>query len=117
MTGGSIGQSLPVGLLEDVETFLGVTWYDAETDRNYELHIRNGMSYLNGKLGEGTDYTVPGLPRTLLFEYVRYSRDMALDVFENNYMSLILAMQNERRVQRYVESTQQAGGDNQSELR
>ena len=34
----------------------------------------------------------------MLFEYVRYARDSALDVFENNYTSMILAMQHERRV-------------------
>ena len=39
-------------------------------------------------------------------EYVRYARDSALEVFETNYQSLILTMQNERRVSAYgVEST------------
>ena len=28
-------------------------------------------------------------------EYVRYARDSALDVFENNYQALILGMQQE----------------------
>ena len=35
-------------------------------------------------------------------EYVRYARDSALDVFENNYQSLILSMQSERRVSAYA---------------
>lgn len=41
-------------------------------------------------------------------EYVRYARDEALDVFENNYTALILAMQNEGAVKAYAESTVQA---------
>ena len=64
------------------------------------------MVYLDGKLGAQADYTQDGLPRTLLMEYVRYARDAALDVFENNYLSMLLAMQNERAVSSYVESTQ-----------
>lgn len=53
------------------------------------------------------DYTAEGFPRILLFEYVRYARDEALDVFENNYLSMLLAMQNERR----VNNVQSAGSE------
>ena len=38
----------------------------------------------------------------MLLEYVRYARDGAMDVFENNYLHLLTAMQNERRVKAYV---------------
>ena len=43
----------------------------------------------------------------MMMEFVRYARDEALDVFENNYMALILNMQNGRMVRAYVESTKQ----------
>ena len=59
------------------------------------------MAYIGGKLGAEADFLEDGFPRTLLFEYVRYARDAALDVFENNYASMILAMQHERRVSAY----------------
>ncbi|WP_242978392.1 hypothetical protein [Hydrogeniiclostridium mannosilyticum] len=55
------------------------------------------------------DYETDGEPRTLLFEYVRYMRDGAQDVFENNYLARILAMQNERAVGRHVESAAPSG--------
>ena len=48
------------------------------------------------------DYLADGDGRTLLMEYVRYGRDAALDVFETNYLHLLLAMQTDRRVQAYV---------------
>ena len=48
------------------------------------------------------------MARTLLMEYVRYARDEALDVFENNYTSMILDLMNERMVNAYVESAEQA---------
>ncbi len=98
---------LPESLLDDVKQYLGITWNDESTDKKISGFIASGMVYLNGKYGEAADYTVDGLPRTLLMEYVRYLRDSALDVFENNYQSMILAMQTERAVNSYVEKTVQ----------
>lgn len=97
---------LPDGLLEDVKSILDVTWTSDSTDKKIKEYITGGIAYLNGKGGLDADYTAPGLPRTLLFEYCRYARDAALDVFENNYRSMILAMQNKERVSAYVEGTE-----------
>ena len=69
------------------------------------------MAYLDLKYGEKADYTLDGMPRTLLMEYVRYARVSALDVVDNNYQSRLLGMQNERRVNAYVESADQAQGE------
>lgn len=96
-------------LLEDVKVFLGVTWSDNFTDNRLTMLIEAGAAYLNQKNGETADYTASGLPRSLLFEYVRYARDGALDVFENNYRSMILAMGHERMVnQNATQSAAQA---------
>ena len=96
--------SLPEGLLPDVKNYLDITWDDDATDRKVRGIIAAGMVYVNKKLGDAGDYEADGLPRTLLMEYARYARDSALDVFENNYQSMILAMQNDRKVSAYVES-------------
>ncbi|HIY74577.1 MAG TPA: hypothetical protein H9826_11525 [Candidatus Intestinimonas merdavium] len=93
--------ALPDGLLSDVKNWLDITWDDEATDAKMSGLIASGMAYLDGKLGEEGDYTVDGLPRTLLLEYCRYGRDSALDVFENNYRPLLLAMQHERRVRAF----------------
>ena len=90
------------GLLADVENHLDVTWSDEATDRKYLGFIASGMAYLDKMAGEEMDYTKDGDGRTLLLEYVRYARDGAMDVFENNYLHLLTAMQNERRVKAYV---------------
>lgn len=95
-------ENLPDGLLADVKNYLDITWDDEATDKKIGGLIASGMVYLNGKLGEAADYTQDGQPRTLLMEYVRYARDGAMDVFENNYLSLILAMQNTRAVEIYA---------------
>lgn len=93
--------SLPQGLLADVKNYLNITWDDDATDAKVSGLIASGMVYLNAKYGEEADYTADGMPRTLLMEYVRYARDSALDVFENNYQALLLGMQNGRLVSAY----------------
>ena len=95
-------------LLTAVKTYLQITWTDTETDNRLTLLIQAGAAYLDSKLGETGDYTVPGYPRTLLFEFVRYARDGATDVFENNYRAMILAMQHERMVSDYAGNTEDA---------
>lgn len=96
---------VPAGLLDDVKAFLDVTWQDPATDKKYTEMILSGMAFLDGIYGAQADYTVPGEPRTLLMEYVRYDRDSALDVFVTNYQNRLLAMQNNKKVTDYVEST------------
>lgn len=91
----------PLELLQDVKIYLGITWQDSTTDQRITGLIASGMAYIDSKYGKAAGYSVDGFPRTLLFEYVRYARDAALDVFENNYTALILAMQNEKRVNEY----------------
>lgn len=94
-------KALPEGLLADVKAYLDITWDDAATDTKISGLIASGMVYLTSKLGDGVDYTADCMGRTLLMEYVRYARDSALDVFENNYLSMILSAQNDRKVERY----------------
>lgn len=99
-------------LLPAIKTYLRVTWQDEKTDQLILGFIEDGAAYLDDKLGEAGDYESPGYPRTLLKEYVRYARDEALDVFENNYQALILAMQNQKGVRDYaaaVESSEKTG--------
>lgn len=91
----------PALLLDDIKIYLDVTWEDNATDRKLTGLIADGIAYLDDKLGAPGDYQSPGYPRQLLKEYVRYARDAALDVFENNYQSLLLAMQHERMVGAY----------------
>lgn len=98
---------VPVDLLVDVKNHLNITWDDSATDEKIRGLIASATVYLDGKGGTALDYDADGLPRTLMMEFVRYARDEALDVFENNYMTLILAMQNERAVADYAESTKQ----------
>lgn len=109
MSAAARGLDIPPGLLEDIKAQMDITWQDEGTDRKVRELALSGMAYLDLKRGSPADYTVHGLPRTLLMEYVRYGRDAALDVFETNYLSLIVAMRNEGLVDGYVQGGGQAG--------
>ena len=85
-------------LLADVRNYLDITWEDEATDSKVRGFIASGMIYLDLKAGAVQDYDPDGLPRTLLMDYARYARDGALDVFENNFRSLLMAMRHERQV-------------------
>lgn len=94
-----VWRPLPEGLLEDVKNYLDITWKDDATDKKVEEYVRSGMKYLNDRAGYCIDYSWPGDGRTLLMDYARYVRDGALDVFENNYRHILLALRNNRRIE------------------
>lgn len=109
----------PSALLPYVKAQLQVTWDDAATDERYKQLIADAMAYIDEKLGEPGDYASPGNARELVREYVRYARDAALDVFENNYTARILALKHNKMVRDYadsVESSGETGSQNQPDL-
>lgn len=88
-------------LLPEIKNDLDITWDDEALDKKLIRYIRDGIAYLDSKYGGNADYVRDGFPRTLLFKYVQYAYDKALDVFENNYMGMLLAMQNMKAVKDY----------------
>ena len=100
---------IPAALLADVKNYLNITWDDLATDERIRGLIASATADLDDYAGEELDYMSDGLPRTLMMNYVRYARDEALDVFENNYRTQLVRLRNRRRVTGYVESTEQTG--------
>lgn len=98
-------QDVDTALLRDVKTYLNITWSDPATDDRVRGLIAAGSAYLDGKAGMVCDYSQDGTARSLLLDYVRYGRDEALDVFENNFRHLIMALQTSSEVDRYVAKT------------
>lgn len=84
-----------------LKIYLPIPWESAADDARLAEIVRAGAAYLDKRNGAPADYQTPGLPRTLLMEYARYARDNALDVFENNYQSMILEMQNDSLVEQF----------------
>lgn len=100
------GSEIIAALLPDVKNHVNITWDDSATDKKVSELIASGTAYLEARCGKNLDFTVPGEARTLLMEYVRYGLGDALDVFENNYLHRLLALQNEGKVTAYVAQTQ-----------
>lgn len=97
--------AVSAALLSAVKLWCNITWSDEATDAKVSALIASGRAYIDGKLGADGDYETPGEPLTLLKEYVRYGLSDALDVFETNYLNRLLAMQNDRQVKNYAETT------------
>ena len=93
-------------LLPDIKNYLDITWSDDALDKKIWGITVAGMLYLDSKIGTAQDYTAPGLARALLMDYVRYTRDGSADIFEHNYLHLLLAARNERLVTDFAENTQ-----------
>lgn len=79
-------------MLEAVRNYLDITYDDAETDRKLEGIIERGEAYLDNMAGGAQDYTVESLPRALLFDYCRYARNNALELFEENFRAELIAL-------------------------
>ena len=88
-------QTVPPALLANVKNYLNITWDDEATDEKVCGLIASGSAYLDLKIGGSPDYEADGMPRTLLLEWVRYAWSEALDVFEANFLPLILTAQQE----------------------
>lgn len=95
----AVREVVPPELIADVKNYLQMDFCnDLRTDERIGAMIAAGMEYLARRLGYTPDFLADGEPRTLLMDFVRYNRDNAGDVFEQNYMSRIIAARNDRMV-------------------
>ncbi len=79
-------------ILGDVRNYLDITWQDDETDRKLTGILERGMKYLDHAAGTEQDYTAEGLPRALLFDYCRYARNNALELFGVNFQAELISL-------------------------
>lgn len=105
-------------LLSEIKNYLNIGWEDPATDQNVMAMIEEGMDFLNRKAGQTLNFEAEKDAMSLLKNYARYARDMALDVFEVNFRSAILALQHDRMIERrrYAEDTVSAGQSDQPGL-
>lgn len=80
-------------LLEDVKSYLNISWNDETTDKNITGMIKRGMARLKHIAGVPTlDFKEEDLQRQLLLDYCRYANSHALEVFEENFRSELLSL-------------------------
>lgn len=83
---------MPEGLLEDIKSYLHITWQDSDTEKNLTGMINRGMARVQEIAGVPLDFTVEDLPRSLLFDYCRYANSHALEMFEKNFSGELMSL-------------------------
>lgn len=79
-------------LLTAVRIELDISWEDESLDSKLTRFLKSGKIYIDDKTGEEQDYTVEGEAQSLLFNYVRYCRSGALEMFWPNYRHELMAI-------------------------
>jgi len=79
-------------LLEEVKSYLHITWTDDVTDNNLTGFISRGKARLQKIAGAPLDFDVEDLPKTLLLDYCRYANSQALEMFEKNFASELMSL-------------------------
>ncbi len=80
-------------LLEEVKNYLDITWTDEQTNLKLTGIIERGKKYLNKTAGKELDFESDDKPKELLFDYCRYVRSNALEMFQQNYLHELLSLQ------------------------
>lgn len=78
-------------MLESVKKYLRITWKSEDDD--IERMIERGKSQIERLTGTSIDFEEDLVAQDLLFDYCRYSYNNALEYFEDNFKSQILALQ------------------------
>ena len=90
-----------LALLAAVRNYLDITYTDAATDSKLVRLLKAGQAYINNTCGAELDYSVEGQAQSLLFDYVRYARSGASEMFWINYRHELLALRIESGVTAY----------------
>ena len=72
-------------LLAAVKNYVDFTWAETEGDLKLTGIIKRGMGFLNRKAGATLDYAIEDMPREMLLEYCKYTRNGILHEFMANY--------------------------------
>lgn len=77
-------------ILTPLKAYLGIGFDTA--DEKLNGFIARGKERLQQYAGAPLDFDTEGLPRSLLFDYCRYANSQALEVFEQNFIADITAL-------------------------
>lgn len=96
------GINTPQLLLPAVRNYLDITYEDTETDKKLLGIIGRGITHLQDIAGGDLDFDVEAQPRALLLDYCRYGRCNALEVFDANFKSELVALCIASEVKQYA---------------
>ncbi|MCM1190740.1 MAG: hypothetical protein NC541_15805 [bacterium] len=97
-------------MLEELKEYLNITYDDPVTDRVLQGALERGKAVLNDYAGAELDYE-EGLPRQLLFDYCRYVRSHAVEMFEVNFRHDLISLRERTEVQRIADQNKHSVPD------
>lgn len=83
-----------MALIDDALDYLQITWEDKTLRRKLEGGLKRGKVLLEEYAGGTLNFDVPGTPQALLFDYLRYVRSDATEMFEINYQRDLMRLRN-----------------------
>ncbi len=95
-------------LLVDVKEYLNISYVDDATDRVLTGALKRGKSIIDGYAGAEQDYSQEGLHRQLLFDYCRYVRSHAAEMFEINFRRDLINLRELTEIQAAVQAEMEA---------
>ena len=98
-------------MLESLKIYLNITYDDPATDRMLCEALERGKNILNDYGGTELDYGEEGLQRQLLFDYCRYARSHAAEMFEKNFRHDLIALREMAEVKMYADQKRAALSD------
>lgn len=74
-----------MALIDDVKTYLGITWSDPHTDSNVAGILARAQSKICDYAGTTLDFETESSEKQLLLDLCRYIYNNASEDFEDNY--------------------------------
>ncbi|MBP3701701.1 MAG: hypothetical protein J6I64_07410 [Lachnospiraceae bacterium] len=93
-----------MALIDDVKDYLGICYTDTVTDKVLTGAIERGKKKIDGYAGAEQDYETEGPARQILFDYCRYVRAHAVEMFEPNFRSEIIALREDTELRLAAEA-------------
>lgn len=87
------------GMLGDLKAYLNIAYEDEASDRALNGMAERGKAMLDSYAGAKQDYGKEGLPRQLLFDFCRYARSHALEMFSANFQRELIALREQAELE------------------
>lgn len=91
--------NVETGLLGCLKAYLNIAYEDELSDQALAGMVKRGKAMLDDYAGEKRDYEKEGLPRQLLFDYCRYARSHALEMFSANFGRELIALREQAELE------------------
>lgn len=86
-------------MLVELKAYLNIAYEDELSDQALVGMVKRGKAVLDDYAGEKRDYEKEGLPRQLLFDYCRYARSHALEMFSVNFGRELIALREQAELE------------------